>query len=225
MKTKLIFALAIVLTAVPAMAEQELVPYIGADAKWSHMSFCKGEGNNLIKRDYPQGNFYGGAKFNDWVAFEAGYESTTKKTKSVTLNSGDNLYGQTIPSFFPDIKNTAKSKIHGFHANVVGFYPVSEAYRLSLIGSLGLSQVKLRVSNVLAYSATLQDSFQFVSRRWIPRVNVGVQHMLDAQTGLRAMVGWERTGAFKNMTTAEFKYVASAHNTTNFGLGVFYNFK
>jgi hypothetical protein len=206
----------------------DLDPYAGVDAKWSRMGAKRGLGDTQIAKDYPQGNLFVGLKLNEWVGAELGYESTTKKNRTVITKSGGAFFGASTDIGFP-FSSTTKTRISGFHANVVGFYPVLEEYRVSLFGSIGLA--KLKFSSDLVYedvpSLGIRDHRQFIKSKLVPRVTAGVQHMLVENFGVRAMVSWEKTSTFRNIfskTSSSPLYVAPK-NTTSFGLGVFYSFK
>jgi len=209
----------------------DLVPYIGADIQSRHMEFKKGYGDNITKKNYPQGNIYLGLKLNEYVGLEAGYERT-KNVKTSKILLGSDMFLSTIlqpgdPTFATRI-NT-RTKMSAFHASVVGFLPISEEYRLQLIGALGIARMNLN----MAMEIPIADLRRVFSRKkWVPKVGVGLQHMLTCQVGVRAMASWEGTGRgsksaqdIRPLNQSQSELVARVKNSLNLGLGIFYNFK
>ena len=231
MKMKWIFGVAVLGLSLPVMATQDFVscedfaPYVGVDAKWNSMRFKKTAGDNLIQKNYPQGNLFGGVKFNDYFGLELGYESTTRRNKTATAAVGDNFFGDIVDPPEPVNYSKTKTKISGFHLNVVGFYPICEEYCLSLFGSLGLAQLKLK--SHLDFSVPTNPrvvGLDFSKQKLVPRATLGIQHMLCENIGVRAMFGWERTSAFKNVKAKNSTLFMSPKDSVSIGLGVFYNF-
>jgi len=226
MKMKLILGIAALGLSLPAMA-WDLNPYVGVDAKWSKMGAQKGLGDTQVAKNYPQGDLFAGLKLNDWVGAEVGYESTTKKNRTVVTGSGQGFFGTSVTAGFP-VSSTTKTRLAGFHANVVGFYPVLEECRVSLFASIGLARLKFSSDLNFDDVAPIGMEYRrFVKRKWVPRVTAGVEHMLVENFGIRAMVSWEKTSTFRNIfskTSSSPLYVAPK-NTTSAGLGAFYSFK
>lgn len=220
----------------------DLVPYVGADAQWRHMGFKKGYGDNITKKNYPQGNVYIGVKLNQYVGLEAGYERTTTVKKNTNVLGDEITLGTTLNPIDPTVVTqlNSKTKISAFYANVVGFLPICEEYRLQLIGSLGIARTRLHMTvdipvlnNQTLSSADAADLHRvYLKKKWVPKIGVGLQHMFTCQLGVRAMLGWEGTARGSspvrdirplNRPTSEF--TARIKNSLNVGLGLFYNFK
>ena len=222
---KLMLGIAALGLSLPAMANQEYVPYVGADVKWNNMQFKTATGKDLIQKNYPQGNLFGGVKFNEWVALELGYQSTTQKSKTATVGVGERFFGD-INSPPGSLSTKTKTKISGFNLNVVGFYPIFEEYCLSLFGSVGLAQLKLKSHlDFTVPPSPLVTSRDFSKRKLVPRATVGIQHMLNDNIGVRAMLAWERTSAFKKVYAKNSTLYMSPKDSKSIGLGVFYSFK
>lgn len=212
----------------------DLVPYVGADAQWRHMEFKKGFGKDQTKSNYPQGNIYLGLKLNPYLGLEAGYERAKTQKRDTSALGSDVNFGAVL---FPFALNTVnelntKTKLRSFHANVVGFLPISEEYCLQLIGSIGVARVNINTTrNITSLNnRTLSDDRVaalrevFSKKKWVPRIGIGLQHMLTCQLGVRAMANWEGTSmTMKTLTPSAFS--ARTKNSLNFGLGLFYNFK
>lgn len=119
---------------VAAASDNGITPYIGMDAKWYHMPFKKGFGDNLTKSNYPQGNAFFGVKLNEFLGVEAGYAAAGTKTRNAILRDGSTLFGQLVEpdpitgAPTPAFGTTTQTKLKGFNVNLVGFLPVSEEY-------------------------------------------------------------------------------------------------
>lgn len=213
----------------------DLVPYVGADAQWRHMEFKKGFGKDQTKSNYPQGNIYLGLKLNQYLGLEAGYERAKTLKRDTSALGSDVNFGAVFVPGAPNqlLQINTKTKLRAFHANVVGFLPICEEYRLQLIGSLGIARVNINTSrNVIsvdniALTDTEAASVQqvFSKKKWVPRIGIGLQHMLTCQLGVRAMANWEGTSMTLKTLDSLPVFSARTKNSLNLGLGLFYNFK
>ena len=225
-------------SAVTAENQWGFSPYVGADAQWRHMNFNGGLGDNLFRHDYPQGNFFAGIKLNDYLGIEAGYESTVKKTRTVHLGAGDVSAGAVlIPGTTVQYASTAQVK--GLHANLVGSFPISEEYRLKLIGMVGVAQLKAHLKRT-ATLATVRGNLRnptaifpngvtttFKRRKNVLRLVGGVEHMFCDNWGVRATVTWENThklNAYGNPQPIVGSTQVKENNSVAYGLGVFVTF-
>lgn len=214
--------------AANSLSEQwDLVPYVGADIQVRHMEFKKGFGDNITKNNYPQGNVYVGVKLNQYTGIEAGFERTKAQKKNTALLGSDNFLGTILFAPLPNDQTRIKTntKMSAFYANLVGFLPVfCEEYRLQLIGSLGIAHSNLKMTLDLPDDGVHRV---FSKKKWVPKIGVGLQHMLNCQLGVRAMVNWEgtKTSGIKPLNAPQSELRASVKNSFNYGLGLFYNFK
>ena len=224
MNMKWMLGISLLGLSLPAMANQDLVPYVGADAKWNNMDFKRSAGGNVLPKNYPQGNLFGGVRFNECVAVEVGYETTTKRYRTAAVPADAEFFGLITVS---PLSTKTKTKISGFHANIVGFYPVMEEYCLSLFGSIGLANLKLR--SHLDFTAPPEPDIleaNFSKRKVVPRITLGVQHMLNGCLGIRAMAAWENTSAFKKVRTNDATALfMKPKDSRSLGIGIFFNFK
>ena len=228
-----------------------LTPYVGADAQIRHMGFKKDFGGNALKKNYPQGNFFAGLKFNPYVGIEFGYEASKKKSRKVKHNNSDIVFGAPLEQVEPgdlSVDNTShsSSKTDGWNANLVGFFPIiCEDNSLQLIGSIGMAQLKIKSKNSLdkVLVTTTFDPITdeptgtealaeinnraFTKRKAVLRISSGIQNMITDCIGIRALVMWENTTKLK----AHGKLISSGEETTqritkpknsfNYGLGIF----
>ena len=213
--------------SLPVLADKNLVPYVGADAKWNQMKFKNIAGGNVIAKNYPQGNFFTGLKFNECVGLEFGFQNTTEKSRKATVIPGDSLFGLKVPLGGAAVNVNTKTKIDGFNANIVGFYPIMEEYSLSLFGSVGVARLRLKTNSTFnAVGATENFTRNFVKKALVPRATLGLQSMLNECIGVRAMLTWEKTSVFKTIyvTEKESSAFIRPKDSKSLGLGVFYNF-
>lgn len=239
-------------TVVANMSFMDCCPsfYAGADAQARYMPFQKDFGGNILNKNYPQGNFFAGFKLNNCIGIEAGYEVSKKKSGTRIHAPTDLVFGTTVEPLDPpaivgirDISR-ASSKIYGWNLNLVGFLPVwCEEYNVSLIGSVGLAYLKMKVSNRRSNTITttvfdpvdqrigLEDIQDFTHRKYnksktVLRLSGGIQHMLSECFGLRLMVNWENTSKLRARgrdveTNLLGQSIARAKNSFNYGLGIF----
>lgn len=224
MRIKLMLGIFLFGISLPVVASQgfDFAPYLGIDVKQHNMQFKQNAGANLVQKNYPQGNLFAGIRFNECLAMEFGYEGTAKKTKTAFVPLG--------ASFFGDVgledSSTTKTRIAGPHIDVLGFYPIfEERYCLDLFGSFGLANLKFKSRlDVMTAGDPEVSSYSFLKRKLIPRVTLGVQHMINNNLGVRAMATWERTSSFKNIYADRGPLYMRPKDSRSLGVGVFYSF-
>ncbi len=223
----LLAAPAVLLAASAVMAENHwgVTPYVGADAEWRHMNFQNGFGNNLFNHNYPQGNVYVGVQFNEYLAVEGGYEATERKTRTNTLRTGDLTAGVLIG---PDttVQYNSTGQVKGLHANLVGLLPICDLYRLKLIGLVGFARLKgnfVRTATSLDGDA-VDSSVNFKARKSVLRLGAGLQHMINCNWGVRAMVKWEESKKLKMIGIENALTSIKAKNSFIYSVGAFYTF-
>ncbi len=206
------------------IAEENITPYLGVDAKWNRMGVNSTTNGNVVQKNYPQGNFFGGFQFNEWSAVELGYETTTNRSRSATTIVGGNFFGD-INEILPVQSNT-KTRISGFHVDLVGLYPVSQEQCFNLIGSIGIAQLQIKSSLNFSYPPSTQViSLQFSKRKIVPRVTLGIQKLLNETFGVRAMLGWEGTAGFRNIYAVNSTLFMKPKDSFSIGVGFLYKFK
>jgi hypothetical protein len=224
-KLSLLVMAAALMAGTPVVASyKDVTPYIGMDAKWYRMPFKKGFGDNLAESNYPQINGFVGVKLNEFFGVEAGYEVSANKTRDALVNDGDTYFSVVIPAGFDEFKTVTETKISGFNVNFVGFMPISEEHALDLIGAVGLAHLKLRI----IHSVPAHDvRTEFSKEKWVPKLSLGLQHMLAKQFGVRATVGWQKTSRLGDVIPAvqPSAEIAKVKDSTSVGFGLFYNFK
>lgn len=234
-KLALLVAPVVLLSASAAMAEYSwgLRPYVGADAELRHMDFQKGLGNNVIQHNYPQGNVYVGARLNEYLAVEAGYEATERKTRTSTVRPQDVLGGVTVSAANGTLQLNTTSQVKGLHANLLGFLPICDTYRLQLIGLVGFARLENKATLTFLSqngAALTQDSTNittFKARKSLLRLGAGLQHMIDCHWGVRAMLKWEASKKLKMASqngTIGNTLSIRPKNSMIYSIGAFYMF-
>lgn len=222
----------LILAASVATAENRwdgITPYAGADAEWRHLDFKRGFGDNTFRHDYPQGNLYVGLKLNCYFGVEAGYEATERKTRTTTFFPGTVVNGLPIgaPTISQQIASTGQ--ITGHHASLLGFYPLCDAYKLTLLGSVGFARLqgKFLSATISRNGVPVMEFSNFIQRKGVLRVGGGLQHMIATDWGVRAMLKWENTNRFKNIGAEAIAAGVprlKLKNSLIYSLGVFYKF-
>jgi len=203
-----------------ATASSEITPYAGLDAQWRHMDFTSGLGNNLFRHDFPQGNFFVGARFCDYLGIEAGYEATAKKTRTTILGPGALVGG--FPLFGQVIFNST-AYIHGPHINLMAFVPICN---LELLGMVGLGRLKATFRTTLLaeenepFANTITTNFN--GRKSIIRLGGGIQGSMTECWSLRATAIWENTSRFKFVNRKNF--TIHSKNSIIYSIGIFRTF-
>jgi opacity protein-like surface antigen len=195
-----------------------VIPYVGADAELRHMNFYKPFGNDLLSHHYGQGNLYLGLQLNEYLAVEAGYEATEKKTRAGGDTAGNNTF-----------QSNSRGQIKALHANLVGSLSICEQYRLKLIGLIGFARLKEKlvvvdttVNGVVVPAAN--NTFTFKNKKSVLRLGAGLQHMINCNWGTRAMLKWEQSGKLNTRAQEDNNFPIRAKNSFIYSVGVFYMF-
>ncbi len=213
--------------------ETSLEPYVGLDAQLRDMQYKRNNGGNVFAKQFPQVNGYIGLQFTDCVALELGYEYAFKQNRTVRVGPGQFIVGGAAiaPGEFIDTNTSAY--FHGFHGSLVGKLPVWECPNLQLLGTVGVTYL-----NVHLTSKPFEDIFgplpagefdrTFRQSKFIPRLGIGLQHMLTDCIGMRGMIVWEGTNQFSNIKATQVgvdpSVFASLRGSFNYSLGLFMNF-
>lgn len=229
-KLALLAAPIVLLAASAATADWGFTPYVGADAEFRHMELHKDFGGNMFTHNYPQGNLYVGAQLNEYFGIEAGYEATKRKARATTLKNGDTVAGLRLQTT-KTLQFNAVSQIKALHANLVGFLPICEQYRLKLIGSLGLARLKMKFTELDvaidgdAVVAGNDDTVTFRKRKNVLRLGLGLQHMINCDWGVRGMLKWEQTNKLRQVFAKEdLRFSIKPKNSVIYSIGAFYTF-
>jgi len=217
-------------SAVHAENQWGLTPYVGADIQSRHMNWGKNLGDNLFAHHAMQGNIYFGVKFSEYFGVEGGYESSAKKTRTVTASPGDVLTGTPLPGASLN-QFSMTSRISGPHISAVGSVSLSDLHRLKLSGLVGIASLKSSLSRQKIGSTTFGvfapfpgTPVPFVKRKNVLRLGAALEHMLTDTWGVRGSVIWENTNKLKSYAQNGFSGVAQAKNSFACGLGAFISF-
>lgn len=206
-------------------------PYIGLDAQGRHVDFNNRFGGNVFKKDYPQGNLYFGTKLTQFFGLEAGYEWTKRMHRTVSLGTSEAVFGVPVRATAAPSTIRGKSKFDGWHANVIGFLPVTDDCCTELFASLGIVQMRAAFEGI-AIAAGVdtidpQESIFFRQTKTIARANLGIQTKIVDAFGIRASIGWENTSRirpFVNDIASPLATQIKVKDSFIYGLGISYTF-
>lgn len=237
-------------TLLPTILSASPLYILGVDAQVRHQNFKPDFGKNLFKKYLPQGNFYGGLKFNEWVGVEVGYTTETSRVNTVRLGQGERGLGYvvnatTAPGNDAEIHKYMIKFKGGAYVNLVGYSPsIFDCVPMQLFGSIGVASREVRIEDtlltglgVILSSNEIEDERRFVkAKKGVLQIGGGLIQMLTNYVGVRAMVKWENTSKFKQLyLTANNPFVlvpandipaviASLKDSTIYSIGLFVNF-
>lgn len=229
-KASLFFSLLLAATHSHALGTLvNLDPYFGFDAQIRHITWQSNLGDNLFKKNYPQGKVFGGFRFCDYIGLEAGYEATVPRTAKNVLSNGSLILGQPITATAP-VMTEGKFEISGWYGALVGALPLTNCD--ALFASIGWANLKAtHWATQLASSDASLNQYTFLRRfsdkKGVLRVGGGGEHMFWDCVGVRAILEWENTARFKNLfsnNVPERVAKAGLKNSWNYGLGIFTKF-
>lgn len=233
-----------------------LTPYAGVDAQIRHMALKDNFGGKQTVKNYPQGNFFAGLKVNDYLGIEVGYETTQRKSRNTTngdLVSVFNVPNQShivfapllIDGVFPvTTTDSVSSRIQGFNASLMGYFPICDEYCLQLIGGVGVARLRANIKHTVKTSTavivspllpdpitetTEQNSVTtFKKTKTVVRVMGGLQHMISDCAGVRGTVTWENTSRLSingvETPPSATTPMAKLKDSVIYGVGVFMQF-
>lgn len=205
-------------------------PYIGIDAQGRHVDFDSKFGKNIFKRDYPQGNLYAGVRLCDYIGLEAGYEWSKTMHRTSSLAAGQPYLGAPVLAGLNPLQIVGTSKFDGWHANIVGFLPITEEYCADLFVSVGIVQMRASF-HPTADPGDINERRVFNKTNTLARANIGVQSLIIGNLGVRLMAGWENT---KRMTLtprdnlheniSNINQRVKLKDSFNYGIGIFFTY-
>lgn len=196
-------------------------PWMGMEFHSRHTGFEKGRGNDLIGAHSPQWTTQMGFKFSNHLGMEAGYSISKTKRRSKFVDPDDAYLGPGIFFYGQDFQSHARS--HGLNVSLIGFLECGQRYPVTLIGSVGLSRLQLKVKQQHVTAGIKHD---FKATQWVLRHMAGVQSLFTDRWGIRSTVVFEQTSRFKAMAPKRHSRLRiQFKNSTSVGLGVFYRFE
>lgn len=205
-------------------------PYVGVDAQIRHMDFKRRYGHDLLNESSPQGNIYAGLMLNNYLAIEGGFETTINKThKSSVFPGSQAVFGVAdLDDSDSLISYQSRLKMHGVYANLLGFYPICDEYRLQIFALVGIVQQKITIDSQAILNGVFEsdDTGRFSKRKTMARAGLGLQHMISKCSGVRFSAIWENTSQFKNISTTfdEVTFTARVKDSVIYSIGVFHKF-
>lgn len=184
--------------------------YVGGQAIASRLDFSSEDKSPVIKKIAKSlrktragAGAFVGARFNENVGLEAGYEFLGKG-KSTTSNA---IFSNVI---FKTIKMRENSS--NAYVDVMGYLPVDAS--TDLIGSVGAGYLNTKLKATVTDTDAAGKSFSAKTTRHMvgPRVGVGAQYKVTDNIGARVMVNYQHG------KKQDIQHMASAK------VGMFYQF-
>lgn len=200
LKTALLCAAAVTIMSAPAKAEDNFYfkPYVGAEYQHTIVDYASVDGisfDDVYEDNFNGGSIYLGARIHDHLGIEVGYNRTTSEDVDNVLGTGVNT----------------SLKLQSFTFDLMGYYPVDEAQKLELIGSVGLARTKAEAeidATAIGFTSARDDTTETKLR-----LGAGAQYEFAEDWNMRGMLRWQ---------DADFE--DSADNAYIFSLGVNYTF-
>ncbi len=230
MKKLLLSALLSSMITTAQCDEHSINHYIGVDVKLRYMPFTKNFGSHVFRQNYPEGNFFFGLKFNDYIGIEVGYSSTTQHKKNGLIIGPSTLLG--LPLFAGETEIfTTSVQTNNVNASIMGFIPLSN--NLQLLGGIGISRMHLKLSyqpignenGQLSPNEVQMRTRDFSKNKYIAQTKVGIQYMLTDNISIRALIGWENTQKFKLLSPKQPSALkTSLKNSSTYSVGLVWHF-
>lgn len=206
----------------------DLHPFVGIDAQGRHMGFQEAFGGNVFKENLPQYNVYVGARFLRYFGVAIGYEETKTKSRLADLLEGDTILGILIQPGDGTQVHYSETQVRGKYFDLLGFWPICPRYCVELFGSIGIVRNTLSLQDSLTvFNNVIEEDpliRSFSAKKTNARASIGIQKLFCQHLGIRALVAWEDTSRFNNLSSLENPTGLSrvdARSSINYGLGIF----
>lgn len=218
-----------------AVVNLSFTPYLGIETGMQNFGFKAGYGDNVFNKQLPKGNLFVGAKFNEYLGLELGYETTTQGTKDVKIAYGAGKYlGNDsnkalglMPGYVARV--SSKTKISGWNIGVTGYYQVTNFNKLSAIGHVGIKNTKIKLSaiqyqvNNIPIPITTNQFRKIKFTLGLSYCSVGLQYALSEHVGIRTMLNWENTQQLKPITKCgKVTNQVKLKNSLNYTIGIIF---
>lgn len=225
----------------PAAAKQQAMtndykPYFGVFTRMNRFTWERGFGNNLFRRDVPQGEIFLGTQYGQYLSFDVGYQTSATKRKLATLGGTDEFLGLRVASISdPPLSALSFVQTKGPYTHVNAILPLTEIFpslgsNIGVLGQVGI--VNLQITHRVHLIKDAVDNFDitffnrfYKNRKVIPRLGLGVQYQPSKQTwGFRFMANWENTkrlGQLYIENNNRFRGIVKMKNAYSYGVGIF----
>ena len=193
--------------------------YVGLDAVYNWMGFKQDYGQNIFKKQAPGLNVFVGHMFHQNFGAELGFEWDKKVKKDVTIAANEKVAGSIVSTTASQVYKTKIDQTHPY-LGVLAKTHLMNNTSISLLVGASLSNIKAKYDLSTPSVATRT----FKKTKLIPLVRLAVEHKISDKFGIRGLVAWKNTSAFKvksqetPSTTTEIKL----KDTFNVGFGVAY---
>lgn len=202
--------------------------FVGVDFQERTMAFENDFGDNLFQEQAFQYDLYGGLRLSRYWGLQGGYFAAKKKNRTIELGPGATVMGQGLNANNPSETHYTETKIKGPHIDLLTFSPLFPEYGIELIAGVGVAYSKLMLKDAIVALNDVPQTSPINRTYDIKKANaralIGAQTLLLASIGVRALVTWENTSVFNDLTPAEFPNDIRRVNVKNswvYGIGVF----
>ncbi len=208
----------------------ELLSYIGIDGQLNRMHFKEGYGNNLFPRHYPQINVYGGLKYDNSFAIEAGYLSEAVKSKYTTLYEGEHALGALVPATASPAVFKTYIKIRGYHLGFVNTFcqPQWDSFRVLWGAGVGFLRAESqRDCKSMGNPPTKGNIRKFKKDKAVLRLMLSSEYKFKNNLGFRASLFFLQTSQMViKAQPLEGHYTPTIKPKDSFvySMGIFYEF-
>lgn len=221
----------LLLSFICCSASASLDPYIGADVQVRHMPFKLNYGHNQFEKTVLGSDLYAGLRITPNFGIEIGYDKAPKQSRETSLQAGSIFTSnKTVPTDISPLIVKTKERLSGPYLGLMGFYPITETLPLELVGSAGISFLKLRLEREVTcggpYAFYVQRAYS--SHKNVPRIGGGIQYGLTEKLTSRAMVHFTQTSKLKACSVeglcSAFMDEVKPKDTIHVGLGLNWEF-
>lgn len=232
LKTTLAAIIAFALFSAPTTS-CEITPYIGIDGQINRMHFKNGYGGNLFPKHYPQINLYGGLKYDNSFAIEAGYVSEAVRSKCKTLYSGDSIWscaGSSLPSELSPALFKTYVKIRGCHLGFVNTWCEPQWDTFRVIWGAGFAFLRAEAERntvAISYPPIKGRVRRFKKDKAVLRLMIGSEYQFKNNLGIRASLFFLQTSnmSIKAQPIAgSYTPIIKPKDSFVYSLGIFYEF-
>lgn len=206
------------------------LPYIGFSSETRQLELAPGFGGENFAKRLPETSLLLGYRMNDYFSLEIGHQFGTTITRTTGANSGEILFGTTIPAL-ENLFTENRIKTSSTYASLYGSLPLNN--QISLNASAGFALFKSRASfRAIGDENGLflpQDIFtrHFPAKRIIPQFGGGLSLALTKQFTLRFDTRYQLTSKLKHIRASEVgsAYQMSYKNNLIYSLGLIYQIR
>ncbi|MGD0466574.1 MAG: outer membrane beta-barrel protein [Gammaproteobacteria bacterium] len=204
--------------------------YLGADAVYGSTKFKKDYGANIFsKKPAPGLNLFVGHMFNENFGAELGFEVYKKMKRTENqINEGTIVAGFAVPigMKWESYKTTLVQR-HPYFGAIIKTN-ITDNNSVSLLVGASLSHIKAQYTifndGSGVHTVNGDTTRTFSKTKLIPIIRATLEHKFNKQFGVRTILSWKNTSAFKlkSQERPSSATLIKAKDTFNIGIGATY---